>query len=117
MVPDFKEIRILPDLLGDLDHAAASILTVYGTVSSAWQREAHEITLTVSIPTNCRDSVGVPKIGLSAVTVTEGEQATWKNGRYVAGVRGITSARESDDRVIFEIGSGSYTFRLTGDRN
>ena len=38
MTPGFRRIRIEPHLPGDLKHAAASVKTVRGMVSSRWKR-------------------------------------------------------------------------------
>jgi len=113
-VPGYGHIAIKPHVLGDLKHASASIKTVRGIVSTSWKRTDNSLTLEVAIPVNSRAKVSVPKIGLQNVTVTESDKPVWKNNRYSAGVVGITAGTEMDDYVIFDVGSGSYSFRLTG---
>jgi uncharacterized protein GlcG (DUF336 family) len=53
-------------------------------------------------------------MGLKSVAVAEGGKTVWKDGAYVAGVVGISGASQSADYVAFDVGSGSYSFRLTG---
>jgi alpha-L-rhamnosidase len=112
--PGFEEIRIKPHVLGDLTYVKASIRTVRGWVRSAWLKKDNSITLKVTIPVNSDAEVSVPKIGLKNVTVTESGKTIYKNGRFIKGVWGITSATETDDYVTLEIGSGAYSFDLQG---
>jgi len=114
MTPGFRRIHIRPRLLGDLKHAEASIRTVRGTVSSSWKRTDNSVSLEVRIPVNSEATVNVPKAGLGNVTVEEGRTTIWRNRSYVGGAAGITAGSETADYVAFDVGSGSYRFRLTG---
>ncbi|MBC8231933.1 family 78 glycoside hydrolase catalytic domain [bacterium] len=114
MTPGFREIEIKPHVLGDLTFARASIRTVRGIVSSSWQKMDSSLTLEVSIPVNSRAKVSVPKIGLENVIVEEGGKTIWKDGSYVSGVAGIADGSDSPGYVTFDVGSGSYLFRLSG---
>jgi hypothetical protein len=61
---------------------------------------------------------------MTDVTVREGERTVWEKGHFVDGTPGVTSGTPADARVmsgafqdrrvIFEVGSGHYIFRLTG---
>ncbi len=117
MTPGFRRIRIEPHLLGDLKHASASIKTVRGMVSSGWKRTDDSVALDVSVPVNSEAKVSVPKAGLQSVTVEEGGEVIWRNGSYVGGVAGITGGSEKAECVVFDVGSGSYSFTLIGARN
>jgi alpha-L-rhamnosidase len=112
--PGFEKNRIRPHVLGDLTYAKASIRTVRGWVRSEWLKEDNSITVKVTIPVNSDAEVSVPKIGLKNITVTESGKTIHKNGRFIGGVSGITAANETDDYVILETGSGSYSFNLQG---
>lgn len=112
MAPGFEEIEIKPRILGDLTSAGASIKTVRGLVSSSWEKTGDSVILEVVIPVNSRARVSVPKIGLENVIVEEGGKTIWKDGRYVSGVTGITGGSESTDYLTFEVGSGSYSFKV-----
>lgn len=114
MVPRFREICIEPHVLGDLEHASASIKTVRGMVSSSWVRDEQSIALDVTLPVNSRATVSVPKMGLLRVTITEGSETVWVDGAFVGGVQGITGGSESAGDVTFEVGSGDYSFTMTG---
>ena len=83
-------------------------------VSSRWKRTANGIALDVTIPVNSQAKVSVPKVGLGEVVVSEGSETIWEDGRLAGRAEGITEGRESADTVTFEVGSGSYGFRLSG---
>ncbi len=112
MAPGFKEIEIKPHVLGDLTSASASVKTVRGMVSSSWEKTDHSLTLEVSIPVNSQAKVSIPKIGLEDVTIFEGGRTIWKDGSYIGDVVGVTDGNENADYVTFEVGSGSYSFKV-----
>jgi hypothetical protein len=56
----------------------------------------------------------VPTLGLKGVEIAEGDKDAWKDGSYVRAVVGITGASRDVDWVTFDVGSGSYCFKLTG---
>ena len=114
VVPGFKHITIAPFIPAELDHARASMRTARGMISSSWQRTGDGLTLDVTIPVNCTATISVPKLGLKNVSITEGDTTAWKNGAPADAVDGISSAAETDDNVTFEVGSGSYSFALSG---
>jgi len=110
--PGFRKITIKPRILKDLTYAKASLKTVRGSVSSSWEKTDDSLTLKVTIPVNSVAKVGVPKIDLQNVNVTESDRTVWKNRRFIKEVSGITTGVETNDYVTFETGSGTYTFRL-----
>jgi alpha-L-rhamnosidase len=114
MAPGFRQIEIRPCVAGDLTHARASVRTVQGVIASGWKKDGHSLTLDVTSPAGARAKVCVPTLGLKSVAVAEGGKTVWKDGAYVAGVAGISGASQSADYVAFDVGSGAYSFRLTG---
>ena len=129
ITPGFREVRIEPHLLGDLENAGATIKTVRGEISSHWRifgrrqsptdgvggkQSERSISLEVTIPVNCGACVSVPTLGLKDVAVSESGNAVWQDDAYLAGGDGIMSASARADYVDVEVGSGSYKFVLTG---
>ena len=112
--PGYQRIRIKPRPVGDLTYAKASVKTVRGLVSSHWERKGNSLSLRVVIPVNTSAKVSVPKIGLKKGVVKEGTRAIWKDGKFVKGASGITAGSESEKYVTFDVGSGSYVFRIAG---
>ena len=115
MEPGFRRIVIEPHPLGDLTKAGATFQTVRGPVSSEWERGTGSFSLDVVIPANARARIRIPKLGLNNIKITEGRQPVWLNCGFVGGVDGIVAGRDISELIEFEIGSGSYTFLMSGD--
>ena len=114
MAGGFAEVRIRPLALGDLTHAQASIKTVRGLVASSWQRKGNAFNLKASIPGNARAKVSLPTLGRKDIVVTEGGTTVWRKENYVSGVEGVSGAKSENNFITFEVGSGNYTFHLSG---
>jgi len=114
MAPGFRRIEIRPHVLGDLTFARASVRTVRGLIASGWKKDGHSLTLDVTIPAGSQAKVSVPTMGLDSVAVAEGGKPVFRDRAYVTGVAGIIGASQSTDYVTFDVGSGAYSFLLTG---
>jgi alpha-L-rhamnosidase len=114
MAPGFQQIEIRPCVVGDLTHARASVRTVRGVIRSGWKKERRSLTLDVTIPTGSNAKVSVPTVGLKNVSVTESGKTVFEGGAYRTGAVGISGAIQSTEYVTFHVGSGVYSFRLTG---
>lgn len=111
----YRHIRIEPQIVRDLTWASATVETVRGTVSSSWTHAPSAITLEVVIPVNSDAKIVIPKEEeMTDVVVREGEHVVWEKGSFLAGAPGINSASQKNGLVTFEVGSGHYSFRLTG---
>lgn len=108
----YRRIRIEPHVLGDLTHAAASIKTVRGIVSSAWRKEGARLVVEVVIPANAMAEVALPDHGVRDPVVSEGGHVIWRDHGFAAGVAGISGCRRESDRVTVAIGSGRYRFEI-----
>lgn len=112
----YRHIRIEPQVVEDLYWASGTIHTLRGTVSSSWVHSPGKIILNVTVPVGADATVLVPKEEqMTEVTIREGGREVWENDHYVAGDPGITAGHESDNGVVFNVGSGHYTFVLTGE--
>ncbi|MDA2926395.1 hypothetical protein MYX78_04040 [Acidobacteria bacterium AH-259-G07] len=114
--PGYSRITIRPQIVGDLTDVKASVATVRGPVSVDWKRGDQDFEMEVALPVNSRAEVGVPTLGLVNVVIQESGHTVWREGRYHAGVGGISGAVRMGEYVTFEVGSGSYAFRLSGTR-
>jgi hypothetical protein len=90
----FKKIVINPQPVGDVTWVKASFDSIRGKIVSDWNRANGKFTLKVSIPANTTATVFVPAQFADAVAKTEG----------------ATFLRMENDRAIFAIESGNYTF-------
>ena len=113
--PGFKQITIKPRIVDDLSFAKASVETVMGTVAADWKKEEGSIDMRVTLPVNSKAIVSVPKLGSKNVVISETGAAVWEDGRFIPGVPGITAGKDGDEYVVFEVGSGTYHFLLTGE--
>ena len=114
MTPGFKGIEIKPYIPEDLTYAGASIKTVRGIISSNWKKDAGSLTLEVTIPVNSTAKVSVPTMALKNIEVSESDAAVWKEGNFIKSSPGVTNATRTDDYITFNVGSGTYAFKLTG---
>lgn len=112
----YAHIRIEPKIVRDLASVSASIETIRGTVSSSWTHAPGSITMNVTIPVNSDARIVIPREDyMTEVTVREGDRVVFDKGQYVAGDPGVTGATaEKNGDIIFAVGSGNYSFQLTG---
>jgi alpha-L-rhamnosidase len=107
VAPGYERIEFRPAMPAGLDSVSAAIRTVRGTVATRWRRSpAGELELDVTVPPTATGRVYVP--ASSAAVVTEigagraaAERAT---GVRLVGVEG--------GRVVLDVGSGRYRFRV-----
>lgn len=108
--PGFQKIIVKPEIVDDLKHVTASIKTIRGIVSSRWYRDEKSLTVEVTIPANSTAEVYVPIKNFNNPVVKESNIVVWKDNRFVEGAIGITSGKRVNHNIVFDIGSGSYTF-------
>jgi alpha-L-rhamnosidase len=114
--PGYRHIRIEPQMVRDLTSVSATVGSVRGNVTSSWTHELGVVTLQVDAPVNSTATISIPKDEeMTQVTVREGDRTVWEKGQFVEGTPGVTAGKLVDGRVILEVGSGHYTFRLTGE--
>ena len=82
--------------------------TTRGRVASAWRKDGGALHLQVAIPANSSALVYLPA---PEGDIAENGAVVWREG-FREGVPGITSATIEGDRVVLEIGSGSYAFEI-----
>jgi len=104
--PGFKKFIIKPYIPdSDLDWVNATVHTVHGTISSSWQKKSDGLNVEVEVPVNTTAIVHLP-LSRSAVIIEGGEP--------VLRVKGIRLLESPPDVARFELGSGSYSFTITG---
>ena len=107
--PGYEEIEFKPLIAEDakLNTASASYDSVRGTVKSAWRRTAGGIQMDVTVPPNATGRVYVP--GTDPKKVGEVGSGT----PLIAGnAPGVKLVGVQGDRVVYDVGSGSYAFRV-----
>ena len=100
--PGFQHVLIHPYPAGDLTFVKASHRSMYGTIASSWKRDRGSFLLDVTIPANTTATVWLPAKDSAAVT---------ESGKPANGARGVKFVRAEGDRAVFEVESGTYSFR------
>jgi alpha-L-rhamnosidase len=89
---------------GDLTFAEGTSESLYGTITSRWERKGKSLEMKVTIPANSRALVHVP--GSDAAKITE-------SGRPAADAKGVSFVGMKEGYAIFQVDSGSYHFQTT----
>ncbi|GGN99225.1 alpha-L-rhamnosidase [Saccharibacillus kuerlensis] len=106
--PGYKKIRIEPKFGGySLTYATASLESMYGQIQSGWSISEDSIKLKAVIPPNTTAEIVLPHARLESVR----EQST-----AIEQADGVFSCIQEDDRVILQVGSGTYSFSYPNER-
>ncbi len=100
--PAYKRIIIAPIIDGRLNVCSIHYNSIRGMINVDWLQKAGRLTsLDVTIPANTTATVHVP--------ITAGHVLR-ERGRPIAEAVGVKLLRTEADRVVVEVGSGSYEF-------
>lgn len=99
--PGFKEIVMKPEMIKGLDAVKAEYNSVHGLIKSSWTKSAKDFKWKVTIPANTMARISIP--AKSAAQIKE-------NGQKATDVKGIRFIQMEEDRAVFELGSGDYSF-------
>jgi hypothetical protein len=100
--PGFKRFVLAPQVVGDLTSAAADYRSMYGKITSVWQRQGDALTLSVTVPANSTATVFIPT--QNAASVVEGD----KPASQADGVKFLCV---EDGAAVYAVSSGSYQFK------
>ena len=104
-IPAFRHIIMKPYVLGDLTYVDASYNSIYGKIKSGWKLENNRFKWEVTIPSNTTATIYVP-----ALTKDE----VMEDNKTASGVDGIRFVKWEDNRALFEVKSGHYSFSSNG---
>ncbi len=110
----FERLIIQPRIVRDLKHASGTFRTVRGDVSCAWARGDNRLDVEVIVPFGSEAEVVIPMLHLRNVEVREGGNTVWRKGAFEPGAPGVASAVEKSPDIRLRVGSGRYSFSLTG---
>jgi len=111
----FEALLLEPRMVRDLRHASGSVRTLRGEVACAWSRTDGGVRVEAVVPVGSSAEIVIPKLNRRNVTVTEGGQAVWQDGKFTAGVAGVADATDGGGAIRITVGSGRYAFVLEGD--
>jgi alpha-L-rhamnosidase len=111
--PGFKHSIIAPIPPDGLVWAEGKTETVYGTISCNWYRTDNGLKIDISIPANTWSTVKLPVKGMISPGISENGSLIYTNGSPLNLPEEIKFIEALEDVIIFEIGSGDYSF-ITG---
>lgn len=99
--PGFKNILIKPTLCGDLTNASTDYNSLYGKISSSWKLVDGDFYLDIEIPANTTATVSIPTADYTKIT---------EGGKSIDSIDEITYITLENNRAVFTVGSGKYSF-------
>ena len=111
----FEKILVHPQMVRDLNFAAASTRTVRGDLACSWYWMDKSIRCEVTIPVGSEAEVRIPKFNLLDVAIAESGTPIWKGDAYLPGRPGIGEVKKIQGGFTITIGSGRYIFELSGN--
>jgi alpha-L-rhamnosidase len=110
--PGYRRIEFRPEVpSGGLDSVVTKFESVRGVVGSRWLRTTAGFELDVTVPPNATGVVYVPASSAASVSEIGGGSAI-----LAERARGVRLVRAERGRVVYDVGSGSYRFRIRGVR-
>lgn len=97
----FQAIRMYPEEIKGLDSVDVSYQSLYGPISSSWNRKKDRFAWNITIPTNTKAQVYIPAKAINTIQ---------ERGKRVSDNKEIKVVGQHNGRVILELGSGSYQF-------
>jgi alpha-L-rhamnosidase len=101
--PGYKEILIQPHITDRLTYSKASFESMYGTISSGWERKDGKIIIKVKIPANTNALILLPSDDPARVS---------EDGVAVTGNKKFKSVGTQNEMTAVETGSGEYVFEI-----
>ncbi len=100
--PGFKHILLTPHVTEDLSYAKGSYQSAYGLITSKWERTDSGYHYEFTIPANTTATLTLPALA-DGEHYLEGKTPAKKSD-------GVTLISENENRVVYELLSGSYSF-------
>jgi hypothetical protein len=81
-----------------------------GRYRSGWRMTDSGMAYDIVVPPNATALFRLPLLGKKSATVSESGKIVWQNGKPVEIVDGIATPTQEVDRIVLNLGSGTYTF-------
>jgi alpha-L-rhamnosidase len=101
--PGFKQLMMKPDFDNPLQQVEASYQSLYGLIKSSWKKTGRNLIWNITIPPNSNALVYFP---------TTAKEKISEGNKGVEAVEGIRYIKEEKEKAIFEVGAGTYQFRI-----
>lgn len=111
--PGFRKPVIAPYPVPEqIQFAQLDYNSVMGAYHSGWRVTAEGMAYDIVVPPNASALFRLPLLGQKAATVSESGKILWQNGKLAGSVAGVSSPAAEKDRLVFTLGSGSYSFQV-----
>jgi len=97
----FKKIIMKPELINGLNAVNASYQSVYGLIKSNWKKEGRTLKWNITVPPNSKAIIYLPNILGGSIQ---------ESGKSVNSAKGVKFLKMDDHKLVYEIGSGNYSF-------
>ncbi|HEX9152016.1 MAG TPA: family 78 glycoside hydrolase catalytic domain, partial [Flavobacterium sp.] len=98
--PGFKHFFIQPEIVGDMTFVKANYKSVYGEITSEWEKKEGKLFLKIQIPSNTAAMVKLPVEKSTEITV---------NGKSLEKLKLNLGYDANQKKSTLELGSGIYT--------
>ena len=105
----FKKILLRPQIVdhqSEISWVKARYESISGIIYSEWKKSPGQIDVNLDVPANARAAVILPAKSIADIT---------ENGIPITEVSGLSNIKISIHQVHFEMGSGSYHFKIAVD--
>ncbi len=104
--PGFRKFIVKPYIPDkDLEWVNATVHTLHGSITSSWVKKHGGLDLEVKIPANTSATIHLP--------LKPGDVIT-ESGKPLSEAKGIRFMVSNEDEAVFDVGSGSYSFFVSG---
>ena len=97
----YQSFIIKPAIVGDLAFAEARTESLYGAITSRWEKKNGEVRMQVTVPVNSTATVYVPATDVKNVT---------ESGVEISRAEGVRLLKMEAACAVFQVQSGTYQF-------
>lgn len=99
----YKQLRIAPQMVGNIQQTRTTFDSPYGEVITVWERTEGKVKLNIRVPVNSSAIVEIPAESVESIA---------ENDKPVSEIADIDVVSTGEGLVVLEIGSGSYRFEV-----
>ncbi|MBS0010267.1 MAG: family 78 glycoside hydrolase catalytic domain [Bacteroidales bacterium] len=105
--PGYREFSVYPRPGGQITSASGELSTYYGVIKSEWEIKNDNFIFDIRVPVNTSAKIYLPSSSVD--NITEG-------GKKITEVETVDIVEESGEYVLLILGSGRYSFEVSGYR-
>ncbi|MEI6647361.1 MAG: family 78 glycoside hydrolase catalytic domain [bacterium] len=114
--PGFRKAVIAPYPVPEqIKFAQLDYDSPMGRYCSGWRMTDNGMKYDIVVPPNATALFRLPLLGKMNAIVSESGKVLWENGKPAEKVDGIAPPIQENDRLVFTVGSGSYSFQVKGN--